>query len=229
MRMDSKITIKMENLQDEIRDADQARHHKKGRLGFSIYHFSSYKNQRTFSCESSIEKDYALRLEYDRNVTGYMCQPETFNFIILGKKTTYTPDFLVHYADNSSRYVDTKPDVWTDDEEMVDRLHEIKINLNNIGKKLIVVPESKIRQEPLLTNIQMLYQGMHLCSDEAFTVLKNTILQLGNNCTVKDLRAIADGPSELAIRKALFLGNPKHISQEIINEHTIVELPSEYF
>ena len=226
--MDSKITIKMNNLREEIKNADQARHHKKGRAGFSIYHFSSYKNRRTYSCESSIEKDYALRLEHDQNVTGYICQPETFTFIIMGKKTTYTPDFLVHYVDNSSRYVETKPDSWTDDEDMLDRLDDIKVNLQDIGKRLIVVPESKTRQEPLLTNLQILYQCMHLCDDEDFAVLKKTIMRLGSHCTVNDLRTISGGPSEIAIRKALFLGNPKHISQDIINDHTIVELLSEH-
>lgn len=218
----------MNNLREEIESAVQARHHKKGRAGFSIYHFSSHKNQKTYSCESSIEKDYALRLEHDHSVTGYICQPETFTLTIKGKKTTYTPDFLVHYVDNSSRYIETKPDSWTDDDDMVDRLVNIKSNLQEIDKKLIVVPESKIRQEPLLTNLQILYQCIHLCDDQAFKLLKKTIKRFGNRCSVEELRSISGGPSEIAIRKALFLGNPEHISNEVINNHTIVELLSEH-
>lgn len=62
---------------------------------------SSRKNDRMTGFESSLERDFLLLLDFDRNVERYEEQPVTIRYRDReGKRRTYTPDVLVLYRQN---------------------------------------------------------------------------------------------------------------------------------
>lgn len=58
--------------------------------------FASTKLDRMIHCESTLERDFALILEYDRQVNWYEEQPITIEYQLRNrsKSYTYTPDFF---------------------------------------------------------------------------------------------------------------------------------------
>ncbi len=59
---------------------------------------ASGKNQRLVGFESTLEKDFLLLLELDREVSGFEEQPVTIRYRDLdGRLRRYTPDVLVHF------------------------------------------------------------------------------------------------------------------------------------
>lgn len=83
----------------------------KHRSKFTI-NFYSHLNNCHMWCESFLEMNYALTLEFDEAVKSYATQPEYFN--VYGKR--YTPDFLVEYQSGYSDYVEVKHTSFIDDD-----------------------------------------------------------------------------------------------------------------
>lgn len=74
--------------------------------------FYSAKNGCHIWCESFLERNYALMLEYDESVRQYASQPESFS--VFGRR--YSPDFLVEYVSGYAEYVEVKHTRYMDDE-----------------------------------------------------------------------------------------------------------------
>lgn len=73
---------------------------------------SSKKNQESVWFESSLEKDFALILEFNPAVSHYVEQPLTIEYIQEDKNKIYTPDFLVFFHDNTPNWLcEIKPKV----------------------------------------------------------------------------------------------------------------------
>lgn len=53
--------------------------------------------------ESTLERDFLIRLEADRSVLEVASQPVTIYYRADGREYPYTPDFLVHYRQFGSR------------------------------------------------------------------------------------------------------------------------------
>lgn len=47
--------------------------------------------------ESTLERDFLIRLEGDRSVLDVVSQPVTIRYRVNGREYPYTPDYLVHY------------------------------------------------------------------------------------------------------------------------------------
>lgn len=59
----------------------------------------SFRGEKTIWFESTLERDYLLKQEYNANVIDIVGQPISIPYITdLGNKSTYTPDFLVQYS-----------------------------------------------------------------------------------------------------------------------------------
>ena len=85
--------------------------------------FSSYRRQRHFpgmwwlattgrhvGFESWLERDHAMLLDFDRDVSGLASQPFTLKWRdAAGKKVWHTPDYLARLADGSAVVVDVRP------------------------------------------------------------------------------------------------------------------------
>lgn len=60
--------------------------------------FTSEKNARMLGCESLLERDLMILLEYDDTVQSFEEQPVKIPFAVDGRKRKpYVPDILIHY------------------------------------------------------------------------------------------------------------------------------------
>jgi hypothetical protein len=213
-----------QEFRDHLKYAEPARRLRKGRSGTHIVHFPSLKNNRTVVCESTIEADFALRLEHDPDVIGYLAQPETFKFTIGGVSSPYTPDFLVYYQSSHPIYFEIKPHGWDLDKALSERLTNYQAILNKQGVELRIVSEHEIRIDPLMSNLQRIYSRIHQVTQPALAYLSNCLEKVGGKSTVKELRELSIPPTDQAVMHALFYGPAKHIQQRPLDTDFVVEL-----
>ena len=67
---------------------------------------ASRKNQVSIGCESLLEADFCIHLEYQAAIAAYQSQPFTICFT--GSKTRYTPDFLATLVDGDQVVYEVK-------------------------------------------------------------------------------------------------------------------------
>lgn len=64
--------------------------------------FSSQKNARSLGCESVLENELMIQLEFDDSVEGFEEQPVRIPYSVEGKKRkSYVPDILIQYFPSS--------------------------------------------------------------------------------------------------------------------------------
>ncbi len=56
-----------------------------------------FRDKEPVPFESTLERDFLVRLEADRSVISVISQPVTIQYLVDGQPRQYTPDFLVHY------------------------------------------------------------------------------------------------------------------------------------
>lgn len=71
--------------------------------------FPSVKCKRAFFCESKLEVDALLWLEFDDTISHYETQPTTYEYEMYERLRRYTPDLRVHRGD-ISYLVEIKPE-----------------------------------------------------------------------------------------------------------------------
>ncbi|WP_026842841.1 TnsA endonuclease N-terminal domain-containing protein [Citrifermentans bremense] len=72
--------------------------------------FPSIINGRCIGYESKLERDYYLRLEFDKSIASYEEQPIRLAGVVAGKSVSYTPDCLIKFLDpgKAHRLVEVK-------------------------------------------------------------------------------------------------------------------------
>ncbi|WP_151765963.1 TnsA endonuclease N-terminal domain-containing protein [Acinetobacter colistiniresistens] len=59
----------------------------------------AFRGEKTIWCESTLERDFLIKQEFNSNVIDIVSQPITIPYITeLGNESTYTPDFLVQFS-----------------------------------------------------------------------------------------------------------------------------------
>lgn len=66
----------------------------KSSLVKQLIQFPSLKNRRALFCESRLERDALIELEFDKSVERYVTQPGSYAWDYQGKTRRYTPDIL---------------------------------------------------------------------------------------------------------------------------------------
>lgn len=219
------IKLKQERLKDELKHAIPARKLTKSRQGVQLVQFPSIKNARTINCESSIESDFALLLEYDDNVVGYKAQPHTYTlFGTEGNQIKYTPDFEVFYKNSPPRLFEIKPDPWKLDPQLVDKLQFIINYFHNEGIELEVVSASQIRKQPLISNLRKIYSQIHAVNDSSYKHLESELRLRSGKSTIAELNSLTPQPCQFSIMKMLFNGPTANIDSFPLSQTTVVEL-----
>ena len=59
----------------------------------------SDKNKRLIQLESALERDFCCLLEFEVEITSYVEQPVTVEYLVAEHSRHYTPDFLIRYLD----------------------------------------------------------------------------------------------------------------------------------
>jgi hypothetical protein len=87
------------------------RHRKLPRTSriMNISHFYSVKNRKAIYCESKIERDALLTLEFDGNIDAYTSQPFSITYELNDKEVRYTPDTLVQTHSGDFYLIEVKP------------------------------------------------------------------------------------------------------------------------
>lgn len=192
---------------ENSRTQTPSRHLKKGKYGKHITHFPSFKNKKVVVCESELEADFCVWLEYEEQVVAYAPQPGTFTFTVDDRTVRYTPDFEITYGTGEIRYAEIKPDHIAEDTGYLRKVGEFRKVCELAGYGFDLITEREIRIQPKLRNLQNLYNRMHLVTDTELSYALDSLKQpSASGSTVRSLLALTYPPSMKSIAKAVFSG-----------------------
>lgn len=157
----------------------------------SVSGYHAFRGEESIAFESTLERDFLIRAEFDLDVLGVISQPCEIPFQnpVSGRCYTYTPDYLVYYQLGSRHYedypkpllVEVKPQAaWRN--QWRDWLPKWKAALRyakDQGWTFRLADESRIR-DATFDNITFLmrYKGMTFSPEESQEVLK-TVQKMG--------------------------------------------------
>lgn len=121
--------------------------------------FPSRKMGRMVKWESHVERDYIYYPELDPDVIAYEEQPLKLVFPKGSKFKQYTPDFRLRRRSSAKLIiVEVKTDEDFAESEERERLECARPLLEAQGYEFAVVTSSKIRVEPQLSNLKLLFR-----------------------------------------------------------------------
>lgn len=123
----------------------------------NIGKFPSIKMKRNVWYESLLERDYLYLLEIDPDVLSYETQPLRIHYALNGKMHYYTPDLLVRRK-NINQIVEIKPKKNISGEAYEQFFRIISSICREEGYEFVVLTEEKIRVQPQLENIKVLWR-----------------------------------------------------------------------
>lgn len=150
----------------------------------------AFRGQTAIPFESTLERDFLMRCEFQSSVLDIIAQPVAIPFHSgNGRKYTYTPDFLIYYKLGSRSYihypkpmlVEVKPAAewrlhWR---EWLPKWKAARRYAVDQGWKFRIYDESRIR-DTALANIRYLERFSRMTFDPASTdQIVNTVLQMG--------------------------------------------------
>lgn len=189
---------------ENSRTVEPSRTLKKGKYGKHIVHFPSLKNRKVVVCESELEADFCIWLEYAENVVEYAPQPGTFSFALEGAPTRYTPDFQITYDTGEIRYIEVKPDHIFEDAGYLRKIDEFKRIAAQHGYSFALVTERDIRVQPKLRNLQNLYNRLHLVTDVEVAYALDSLKGAPSGMTLRTLLSKPSPPSMKSIARCVF-------------------------
>jgi hypothetical protein len=80
----------------------------KPRQGTFSTAFPSLKNGHPILCDTILESDYCIWLEWDRTVSRYACNSRTFELELADRSVKYTPDFEISLSTGQKAYAEVK-------------------------------------------------------------------------------------------------------------------------
>lgn len=94
----------------EVNGRDENRRTSVRRIGptrRSVSGYHSFRGEDSVPFESTLERDFLVRTEFDLSVSAIVSQPASIPFVAGdGRPSTYTPDFLVYYRLGDRHYED---------------------------------------------------------------------------------------------------------------------------
>ena len=122
----------------------------------NIGNFSSCKMETSFRYNSLLQKDFMYWLEFDTDVLSYTTPGIAVNYQSDGREKSHTPNFqVIRYQKKQIVEVKSRKTV---EIEKYDRLYQMLSGLyDETGWTFVVLTESEIRREPILSNIKLLY------------------------------------------------------------------------
>ena len=117
------------------------------------------KNLARFWCESLLERDALLALEFDEAVESYKAQPVSFAYTAInGKPARYTPDQLVKFKDDRGYQFREIKMAKRIDDALQEKMAWIRRHINDAcGAGLEIVTDEDIRLGDSIFNMNMLY------------------------------------------------------------------------
>lgn len=169
--------------------------------------FCSEKNNSLVWFESSLERDFALLMEFNPEVSHYLEQPFTIEYFNKqGKKREYTPDFLVHFLDDTPPWLcEIKPS------EKVLKMKAVLSEKINAAKKFCkdegycfrLFTDENIRTI-YLDNIKFLNNyDIGFASEPCIELIEERLMVLGST-TIKELLISLDDANKQIKAKCIY-------------------------
>ncbi|WP_418358868.1 Tn7 transposase TnsA N-terminal domain-containing protein [Shewanella basaltis] len=146
----------------------------------SRIHFHSKKNDSIRYCDSELEAERLLMLEFDKNVVAYNTQPQSFSYSVNKKKYRYTPDLIISHKQKGIYFEEVKPLSKLENEKNKDKFNILKmLFLDGLGMILETVTDEDIQLEYTIANYKKLY-GFYgftpsIKCQESLAVLPNSL------------------------------------------------------
>jgi len=174
-------------------------------FGKHIVLFPSQKNNKQIICESRLEADYCVFLEFDRNVKSYFQQPVTAHLGTGRKKTYYTPDFFIRTYDHFDYFAEVKHSFSHCLPAYLETLQRFEKLAITLKYDFYRIESSNIQQRPMSDTMQTLYlRSLHTTPLE-YAYLINEISNK-TTLTLRELLNQTGAPSMKAIAKAVLQG-----------------------
>ena len=134
--------------------------------------FYSYLNAAMMFCESKLEMDALMKLEFDESVESYVTQPASYAYQFNGRLTRYTPDILVKYKDGRYVFVEVKPFARTQSERFIAKFNRLTLMFNDvIGHPFELWTCRDIRKAKRIPNLEQLYVFLNENLDDDINLL----------------------------------------------------------
>jgi len=128
------------------------------RGGNIIGFYPSIKMGRMVAFESTIERDLLYLLDFDASIADYSEQPLVIDYVMEGKKYTYTPDFEVKFTDGNHSLIECKPEELVNSAKNQPKFNAGRAWCHENSWDYVIVTDTKLRQGFCLRNIKFLVQ-----------------------------------------------------------------------
>lgn len=149
----------------------------KGMWSKSIHYFYSLKNQSYCWCESMLERDALLLMEFDDDIEAYKTQPISIQYKnSSGKISRYTPDYLYKRKSRARPgFHEVKMAARVDD-ELINKLALVNVRIKKAyGTQLEIISDTEIRVGRRIDNLMALYsyRRLDINNSDAVRLLNN--------------------------------------------------------
>ena len=176
---------------------------KKSHYGKHSLYFPSQKNQVQIICDSALEADYCVHLEFEPEVERYLVHPGIFKISLEERVYDYTPDFLIETSE-VIYYTEVKLDFATLSDRVKAKLRAASNYFNCLGQPLRFADRKTIRQGDYFRNLKYLYLHSFNVGKDEFGDCARQLEALVFPIRLGDLLARRNGPSNRSIYKAMF-------------------------
>jgi hypothetical protein len=118
--------------------------------------YPSLKLGRMVACESLLEGDLVLLLEFSPGVLFYQEQPARIEYWDGGQMREYFPDFEICLIDGTQAHLEVKPLARLVKPKIASKFRAIAKHYQQLGKQFRIVTERELHREPLRTNLRKL-------------------------------------------------------------------------
>ncbi|WP_137808047.1 hypothetical protein [Pseudomonas sp. G(2018)] len=176
---------------------------KKSYFGKHSVYFPSQKNQRQIVCDSILEADYCILLEFDSKVECYNARPGAFNICVNGEAQDYTPDFITETSE-SLYYTEVKANFEKLSSRVKIKLDAASHYFSSMGYSLKFADENTIRKGEILKNLKFLYLHSFNVGKDELGDCARQLEAITYPIRLGDLFAMGNRPSVRSTYKAMF-------------------------
>lgn len=119
--------------------------------------FPSRKNGRMVHHEGLLELDALYLLEASPMVQGYREQPTTITYPDGNRVRRYTPDLEVTLCSGEQVWIEVKPAVFLQKEDIQHKLACVASHLKRSGQAFVILTDEVLRQEPRQSNVRTIF------------------------------------------------------------------------
>ncbi len=123
----------------------------------TVGNFSSCKMKTGVWYDSALKRDFIYWLEFDPDIVSYTTPAISFDYYESGKLKQYVPDFQVIRC-RKKQIIDVKSKKILEGDRYKRLYQQLTSICNDTGWTFVALSELEVRQEPIFSNIKLLYR-----------------------------------------------------------------------